>query len=400
MKSLSSPCPRAVLVTAGVWVRLRYLLLVAVGVTCMVPPYLRTWHTLNEWNVFEVGARTIVSYHGMWQFGGGALHLYSNNPLIQIGPPPILALALFQWANPQLVAFIFAMSMVLMGVASIFAVERMALALVPADRWPALRAATATLGLGVIGFWSREVGHWRHLDDALTVAALSFALMLCARRKHWWLVPVLLGFAVATKPWAVVLAPVLLGLPRSRRATGFLLMLASAAVWWLPFLVADHQTASALSSYHITPRPGSLPFVFVHYDEAQHWVRPVQMLVATALAMLVVRRGGWLYVPFVGLVARVVTDPFLYSYYSMGPIICAFALDLVALGRRRVPAWTISTVLMLYGAPLLLSGTDLAVARVLWLVGIVCLLGFPRGAAAERALGAGVRPGVVDPALV
>ena len=50
---------------------------------------------LSDWLYFEFGARTLIHYNS--HYGGGALSLYANHPVIQIGPPPLLVVAAVQW---------------------------------------------------------------------------------------------------------------------------------------------------------------------------------------------------------------------------------------------------------------------------------------------------------------
>ena len=371
--------------------RLRYVLLVAWGTCWFIPPNSFTLARINDWLPFEVGARTIVHYHHMWEFSTPALHLFADNPLLQFGPLPALMLAPFQVFSPHGVAIGFGLAMVVAGVAAMAALEAAARTLLPAAMHPRARRTAFAIELVLVPIWSYEVGYWHHLDDVLALLCLSLAALVIARQGPWWLFGVLAGTAAATKPWAVLGVPLFLAFPRPLWAKTALATLAAGAAWWLPFIVAAPQTVNALGNYHTSPSLGSpLYLVGVHADGAG-WLRPLQMLAGMGVVALLARRGRWQDALFAGMAMRIVFDPFAYSYYAMGPLLGALLVDLSRIERRRMPRWTIATVLLVWLLPRLYTYVPLwgftvsrvplpsvsATARLVWALSVVAMLVAP-----------------------
>jgi hypothetical protein len=327
-------------------VRLRYALIVAVGGALAAELDLGAGsHPINDWLVFESAARIIVHYHHIPVYGGGALGLYARLPGIQIGPPAVLPVAAFQWLAPYTVNKMFVAVMMLLGIAAVAAAEIAARAV--GSRTARQRISTAAMigGCVVAVDWAWCVALWHHLDDAMALGLTAIACGVIARRGPWWLVGLLIGTAVAAKPWAIVMSPVVIGLDREARGKALLTGLLTATAWWAPFVVGAPSTISALGGYHITLANGSVPRLVGLHGDVQDWLRPVQFGGGVAAALLVARRGGrwWLAAPLAGLAVRVLTDPFVWPYYGMGPILFALMWDLARPGVRRVPLLTLVT---------------------------------------------------------
>lgn len=328
-------------------VRLRYLvlLLVAGGVAGW------TWGTrksgLSDWLFVEYGARTIAHVGGVYSSG---LHLYARQPEIQIGPPPLAAVAAFQWLSPGVVAALFVAIMALCGVVVVWCAEGVARELVTAS---SRRIAHGALGAGivVVALWSREAATWQHLDDVMAITAGAMALRLIARQRHWWLASLLLGLGIAAKPWAIVLAPMVMGLPRLRRAPAALVAAGTAAGCWAPFVLADTGTVSALGQVRLPMSHLSslVAFGVPPTAMAPGWVRPVQLAGSFLLMWWLARSGRWSAILFLGLMFRVVTDPQAVPYYGVGPLVGAFVWELSR--GRRVPTWTVAVAVVEFGLP-------------------------------------------------
>lgn len=352
-------------------IRLRYLVLTGVTLAVFIPQYLKYGgsHPLGDWLFFKTGAFQLT--HAGPQFTGSALHLYVDNPSLQIGPPPFVGLAVLQHylgtTNATLVA---AVAMALCGVLVVALLEALARAV--RGSHPALPLLSLLGGTVVVALWADSAALWRHLDDVMALTAVTAALLLCARGGRWWVVAGLLGLAAATKPWAIVAAPVLLGLPRVRRAAAVLVLLAVAGAWWAPFVVAAPHTLSALGSFHLIPDPGSFPWLIGLHDDVSRWLRPVQFGLGIVLGLLVARRRTYLAVPAVGLAVRIASDPYVWSYYGLGPLLVALGADLL-LARRPLPLWTFATATALFLVPAVSAAGPAAVARLGWCVAIGAL---------------------------
>jgi hypothetical protein len=355
---------------AAVAMRYRYVLLAV----WLIPWFLWAYHGtvggLSDWLYFEYGARTLIHYNS--HYGGGALSLYANHPVIQVGPPPLLVVAAVQWLphNPSSLGL--AAGMALLGLWAVRCAEITARALVPVGR-----ARTATLrvlwaAVPALAMWSYEAEEWRHLDDMMAITFTLWAASLIARRRMWWLAGILIGLAVASKPWALIMAPVLLGLPRDQRAKATIAALATAAGCWAPFVLGGRGTLTALGGFRLPVRAAStLHLLGVHALIAPAWVRPVQLVGGFLVMAVLARRSHWVGIVFAGFAFRVVSDPQTWLYYGLGPLMTAVLWD--GLHQRRFPLWTVVTLGVEYGFPTFLSGSPAAVgaARLVWAIAVV-----------------------------
>jgi hypothetical protein len=334
---------------AGQAVRYRYPLLVLWSVPWFVLGNHRRAHGLNDWLNFEYAARTLIHYNV--HYNGGALQLYAHNPFIQIGPPPLLLVAAVQWLPHNAVGVGFGLVMALAGVWAVRSAESTVRALQPARS--AAQTATLTLVAGLLAtaMWSYEAGIWRHIDDAMAICFLLAACSLVARQRWWLLAGVLVGLGVSAKPWALIMAPVLLGFARSERPKAALAALGTAAACWAPFVLGGPGTLQALGGYRLVVNHAStLHLLGVDSMIAPIWVRPLQLAGGFVLMVILARRSHWVAVPFAGLVFRVVTDPQTWLYYGLGPLMAAVLWD--SLHERSWPVWTLSALVVEFAIPL------------------------------------------------
>jgi hypothetical protein len=367
---------------AIVW--LRYLVLLVVALAFAHAGYATSAHDPTDWVIFEVGARTLTHYHHLSIYGGDPLHLYANNSLIQIGPPPLLMIAAVQWLwSPHTINVLFVVIMTLMGVASIgflSAAARHLADATEADATEVIRSRTITLlaGLPLAAAWGYESGQFHHLDDATGLFCLAIALWLCASGRSAWLVGVALGVAVASKPWAIVFAPMLLGLPRRERAKAALVLMVTAAGFWAPFVLAAPETIRSLGLLRIVPQNDSVLYLLGLHGHVERWLRPVQFTLGAFAAGWVALRGRWTAAPLAGIAVRVAFDPFGYAYYGLGPVLAALAWDLTRPTSRRLPVWTTWTLFIEFGLRLFASPTICAVGRLVWVISVLAMLLFTR----------------------
>ncbi len=366
----------------GPLVRWRYVILLIEAVAVFVPQYLVTTanHSLGEWWFFRAGAFGLT--HEAHGFGAPALHLYVTNPNLQIGPPPLELVAVIQhYTTPTQVEVILAIVMALVAVVLVRVFERIGLAM-GADGQP-VRSMALLGGIVVVGLWVDQAAHWRHVDDVMALSATAFAVSvilrvragLSGRLAAWWLAPLLLGLAAASKPWALGFAPLLLGLPRPKWARAAWVLIISAAIWWAPFVIAAPDTITTLGHLRLFPAPGSVPYLFGLRGDTSQWLRPVQFGLGLAAAFAIGLRRSWLAVPVVALAVRVATDPYVWPYYGMGYLLLALAVDLWRRQSRRDPIpWAcVVTAVVFYALPALTPVTVAALGRLAWGVAAVVL---------------------------
>jgi Glycosyltransferase family 87 len=363
-------------------VRWRYVLLAGWALLWLIVSHDTRPHGLGDWLLFEYGARTL-SHTARYTAGLG---LYAHYPAIQIGPPALALLALFQWAPPHVVELAFAVAMALAGVWCLRCAERTARSAQASGDGPMLATGVTVAGVVALPPWAWAVGRQEHLDDVLAiVAAMTAMAVIAGSRRWWWLAGGLVGLAVASKPWAIVIAPCFLGLPRADRSKATISALVVAALCWGPFVLGDTHTVSALGGFQFTVKLDSaLHTLGLGLGLAPRWVRPVQFLGGFGFAALVVRRGRWLAVPLAGFAFRIISDPQTWLYYGMGPVMGAVLWDLA--GHRRWPVWTAVTATVEFAVPLWLpawAGT----ARIVWFAVIAVALLRPPHPAGSRHVG-------------
>jgi hypothetical protein len=331
---------------------------------------------LNDWLWFEFGARTLIHLNS--HYATGSLALYAHYPVVQIGPPPLALVAGLQWLSPATVSLVFGLLMAFAGVLCVRFAEIVGGAMVAPEHARRVKVAALDAGLVGIAFWAWDVAWWQHLDDVMAVTLILGAMATIARGRWWWLAGVMVGLAIATKPWALVTAPVLVGLPREQRSRATLVALAAAAAPWLPFIAADHATVSALAGFHFTVDPKSVVHLLgMSLGVAPSWARPLQLLGGFALAFVVSRRGRWEAVPILALGFRVVSDPQSWAYYGIGPLMGAVFLDVTA--ARRMPTWTTATALVEFGVRAVVPGWT-GQAQLVWFAVVMVAVLRKRGA--------------------
>jgi hypothetical protein len=359
-------------------VRFRYPVLAAWAAGWFAVAYDTRLKALNDWLTFEFGARTIVHLNS--HYNSGALSLYAHYPFIQIGPPPLILVGALQWLRPTAVSLIFASLMALAGIWCLRCVELTASAYLTAERRHSMQVLVLRTGLLVAPIWAWESARWQHLDDIMAITATMTTMAVIATGRRWWLAAVLIGLAIASKPWALATAPCLLGLPREDRARASLLAIIVAGACWGPFVLGDSQTVSALGNFRFSVDAGSTPhFLGMALGNAPRWIRPVQFVGGFLVAVAAVRQRRWLAVPLIGFAFRVVIDPQMWMYYGMGPMIAAALWDCA--GRRKWPIWTVLTVLVEYAVPNIAPSWSGPV-RLVWFLAILVAVLRPNRAVA------------------
>jgi hypothetical protein len=368
-----------VLRTTWAWaVRLRFLLLLLWAAPWAFRLFPRD-PLGSDWWWFEYGARQLSGHaQGITPVEGGPLHLYTWLPRLQIGPPALVAAIPTQLGNTYAGRVVAAVVMVLVVIGLLFLLERIArLCGLAEDR---TRAMTLVGGAFLVPAWCTLAVYTMHLDDVMVLALTVVAIHQLLRRC-WWAAALVLGVAVATKPWAVAFVPLLLVVPRVRRSHALLLTVGTAAVWWLPFIVADPQTVQASGSVKLDTSPDSTLHL-LGMQSSSGDARLLQLALMLLVGWLAVRSGRWPAILVAPIAVRMLTDPQTWLYYTSGLVLGAFVWDLLA-SRSRWPRLTLlSAALLLLESRIHLEvngpqhdgQTFLAVARIVVLVGILVVV--------------------------
>ena len=126
-----------------------------------------------------------------------------------------------------------------------------------------------------------------------------------------------------------------------------------------------------------TAASSSLRVFGVQAGHTPSWDRPAQILLGVAAATLVVRRGGWPAVLLAAITARLLLDPATKPYYTSGLVVAAIVVDLW-LTDRRIPAFSIAAVLLLYAARATgLPPHELGVVRALYCLAVLMWCAWP-----------------------
>jgi hypothetical protein len=398
------------------------LLSVAVLVVQLPGPHATAWH------FFDDAARLLVGDGPAGDATG--LHLYRDRPDFQFGPLSIVA------ALP--LALVGAGAWGAMIVSSVAGLVALALVLDAVERLrPGFRATVDPAALLVAGAtavvtWGDVAVRTAHIDDAIALVALAAALRWCALGRGWP-VAVAVAVAAAAKPWAIVFAPLALLPPpvrsQARSAAGpgtgprpagdegsgsasvgrligplarFAAVGAFAALTWAPFVLVEPLTLDT-SEFRISNDPTSVLRALGFDDPATPlWVRPAQLVGGTALVALLVARGRWPAAVLAGIAWRLLLDPGAHRYYTVGLVLGALFVELLA-RRGRVPWFTVAAavtleVTALPGVPVVPARTARLVCVVAALVAAVAVdLGGRPGAGqrarASRFRGSGARDG-------
>lgn len=367
----------------------RYRWAVVVGWLIVVAGLAAMWRSDGDWGFFRLGARSLV---GNAPFDApGGVHLYASFPAVQVGPPVLVAALGFTWLPAPWDAVAAQVVIALAVLPALWLADRIAAALdVPAER---CGRGLLVGGIALVPAWV-GVAEYAHLDDALALL-LGLAAMLLLARDRTMLAGAVVGLAAATKPWAVVLLPILLRGGWRTAIRPALVAGGVAAACWTPFLAAP-GTLDALWSFRLDVDPTSgLAAMGLDVGAGMPaWVRPVQMGAGLVLGAVAALRGHWTGVLLVGVAARVALDPNPLHYYATGAVLGALVWDLTR-GRSGIP-WTAGAAMAAFSvAPFLPDAGALGVARVVICAGLVAaVLVRPRARAAEVPIEPAVpRPG-------
>lgn len=222
-----------------------------------------------------------------------------------------------------------------------------------------------TLAVVVPTTWAAW-GEYYHPQDVAATGLVLFAIGLAVKHK-WYQAGILLGFAILTRHWAILLLPLLLAVSRKDFWKPAITAAVTLAVGIVPLLLTGNEgllgSLTAANSI-ITPRtfPGWLVLNTEVSTTAMRSISVLAGLLVAAYAFIKHKTVSFL-VPAAALLmfVRVAFETGPYAYYWIPGIAC---LTLTAIGKKQwlVPA-ALSTavvlVLVTWGA--VLSPTQTAV---------------------------------------
>lgn len=339
--------------------RVRYPLLAAWGLLLALPTFGRAHRVASaDWLLLRWAGRTVVGLTAV-----SPLHVYANRPDIQVGPPGLAvdgaAQAIFGSTGGDYAVLVLIVGL---GVVCVWAIDGLAKFWGLAN--PQLRLV---VGLAFMTVWA-SMGGWGHIEDALAITGVLLAARSIPTGRGW-LVGMLLGAAVASKPWAVVAAPMLLALPNRQALRAAAVFVLAAVVPWLPFLAADHHTLD-IARMRWPVDNGSALHTLGFSGLSPHWLRQVQLGAGVAVGLVIARRAWWA-VPLAGFAVKLALDPGVWPYYGL-PVIAAAAL--VDTRRGRMPWWTLSAIVVEYIAPAGLPDGASGVVRLAAAIGALVLV--------------------------
>lgn len=277
-----------------------------------------------SWHFFADGASLLFGQHPPGMVPPGGLHLYANYPQLQFGPVALLlAAAVRPFADGGWMVASGLMTM--SGLFVLHLLDNVVYAVRP-DLRTAAKPLRLTMLIGGGSFlfsWELLAVHFGHLDDVLALVFITGALAAAVSRR-----PVVAGLCVGlaadSKPWALVCVALLLMFSRSGRLIALGVAALAVVVAWLPFVLADPHTLSA-TQFTIPNVPASaLHALGVNDPTTPSWDRMAQLALGCGLGVLAVIRRRWAAVIALGIGARLLLDPSVYTYYTAG-----FALGLL-----------------------------------------------------------------------
>ena len=326
----------------------------------------------QSWHFFAQGGRLLFA-----NAPGAGLQLYAAHPDLQIGPLALALSSVLRALGPGNGEATAIAAMSLTGPLMLAAVWR----LLPAGERRS-RSRLLFAGLLFLPVWTELTTHFAHLDDLLALGFSVAALHAVARHHPVW-AGLALAAAVDSKPWAAAFVVLLFALPRRQWLAGLAAFTGGIAVIWLPFLLADPRTFSAVTRFTIPNNHSSaLRVLGVMDPRTPWWDRSAQLLLGMAGGAVAVRRGRWPAVVLVAVAARILLDPGVYAYYTSGALLGTVVVDLVVT-RWRLPWATATAALLLYAARFThalipFSLHQLGILRLVFAIGVpVMVLGIP-----------------------
>lgn len=266
----------------------------------------------GDWNSFVHLARHLGSFK--------AVGVYA-------GPIAVFAAMPLGWASATTSWIVWSAVCMTLGVVSIRNVEQAAATAGLGE--PRTREWAVLLGgIFLLYVWSYPGVVNGHLDDVLALTAITVALRAVAADR-WLLASVAIAFALASKPWAILVLPLAAAQPGAR-VKGVAVAVGLAVLPALPFVIAHHGNLDVARLNLGTAHDSVLRYLGVREGSRPSWARELQVAVAWPLGAWSLWRGRWWMVPLLALAVRVNLDPQTSTYYLAGPFLGLFVWDVVS----------------------------------------------------------------------
>lgn len=352
-------------------------LTVVVGVAQVLGPHATAWHYFHD------AARLLVGEAGPGEAAG--VRLYRDRPDLQFGPLNAIVALPFTVFGETGGARLAMAATAALGLAAFAWLLGALRGLCPGAITP---AASLVAGAVFVATWSLVAVRTAHIDDAIALAATAFALRALARRDGWP-AALALGVAAAAKPWAIAFAPLVL-VTSGRRAVRSAAVLAVPALTWMPFVLAEPATLDTAG--HAIPNDATsvLRVLGVDEDTTPGWARPVQLAGGVAVATAVVALGRWPGAVLAGVSWRLLFEPGANRYYTIGFVLGALVVELLA-RPGKLPLLTAAAAVLLTA-----TAMDAAPSWSGWLRAAVVVAGLGAAVAAAPAERRGRHGGPAD----
>lgn len=285
------------------------------------------WFVHPDVEIAHQAADVLLSGHG--------LLVYSIVPTAQMGPLAIVLVSLPHAAYNIVVALLVLPFLMLA-----------ARPLVGPGVARSRRALWMVASTALVAPWAQLA--WKgHADDALVLLGAAVVLTALAARRSGWVVA---GWAVAVagKPTALALAPLLLAAPRAAVLAGLV-----TTVIWMPFFLAAPLDLLRAGQGVMAVVPGdALSYLGVGHGRPPAWVRPVQLVLSWLGSLwghLRERPAAGL---LCGLAARAVLEPNPAPAYSIALVAVALVVD----ADRRLPVATALAAVGFWTSQMVLDG--------------------------------------------
>jgi hypothetical protein len=312
---------------------------------------------------------TLLSAGGQRLFSAAPWTVYAHTSGLQAGPLTLVVVRGMNilpggwglWATHVLLA--------ILGWYLLFLAERWTSPDVGLRRAP-LKTGLLTLAVGipVMVEWGWVAGDSPHLEDPLAILLFLLAVRAITKGNETR-AAVLIGLALAFKPWAIAALPLVLGCQRKIKAIA--IAIAVPAACWLPFVLGDHATLSAAGHGFRWLDNAPLHLLGLASGPLPDWWRSAELLGVLAAAALAARQD-WRIAFAAGCTMRLLLDPAAFPYYYAG-LLMATALTERLIGARP---WRTAVLFVGVGvlpavsdskAAYLLQAVTLAVVYVSWL---------------------------------
>ena len=290
--------------------------------------------TVGDWPFFLDMSRRMLSSNGF--------HVFAEHTNIQSGPVALMAVRMLSIGpmnsrgGRAIVFFVAAIAMVELLI-------RVRRTMSTSKVWNHVTSPAVVLTM----LWWTYFESYGHLDDALVVVIFAAALLLRTRGNPAW-VGVLVGVAIAIKPWAVLLLPLTL-MPHNeskRRWVPLAVSVSVAALWWAPFMVVAPGTLRGLKPSVKLGADSVLQLFHFRASNFPAGLRVVQLCGAVAVAFAAVRSRRLAGLLLGGVAVRVGLDPATWRYYTSSLVVGALFWD-VCQSRRRFPVMTLAVTALM-----------------------------------------------------